>query len=686
MPRLPYLDSDTPLGEAALAYAREGVPVFPLAQKSKRPIFMGGFNQATTDESQIQDWWSDHPQANIGAVPGRIGCIVPDIDTVEARRAWFDRVVVETASTQTGGGVGVHPWYLAPRLAQRSHWRLDEQGGPFEDPALGELLFRASGGYVVVAPSIHPDTGDPYRFTSPDTEISALPTDIEDLLLQVHSRDAGTSRAANRAEAEEWLKQNSKPQTSEGGEAILAKRIENIANAHKDARNDTLLAEVGVLLNAAYHWDINLDDAMERIREVYVPHVADTRRSAQANREVEHAFEYVATQRYWEGPLGETLTGVPLKPKLEIVKPEFPVPRTPEARMRSQVEELVGHRLDLGKLLKGDIPEIDWLVHGVIPRGRLTAMVAEAKVGKSLLLLDIAAGLAVGAPPFGPQQEPVKVLYVDYEMVPEDVATRLDSLGYSDDEASAALLIDNLYYWQTPPLAPLDTEEGGILLTEAATQLGVDLVIIDTLAAAVEGAENDSDTFRDARLYTWTPLKAAGITVIRADHLGKDSKRGARGSSMKRDDVDLAWELTSMGSGGRERFVMKRTHSRLPGGEDKIMIERMKQPLRHVRVGTRVWASSSIRLAQAIVQHNIPIDGPGRLRDRLKAANIAYDPAHLTEARRYIEEGMPSVDINMTSEVSDPRAKPKPHLTAVPNPPGPKTKKKLPPIDEVEVT
>src|SRR5690606_33187130 len=136
--------ADLSLPEAALAYGEAGIAVFPLAQRTKRPIFIGGFLRAPTDREQLAKWWEQHPNANIGAVPGLVGCIVPDIDTVEARRAWYERVVVKTAATQTGGGVGIHAWYHSPRLATRSSLRLAAHSLPVQPQRLAHLLLPTS--------------------------------------------------------------------------------------------------------------------------------------------------------------------------------------------------------------------------------------------------------------------------------------------------------------------------------------------------------------------------------------------------------------------------------------------------------------------------------------------------------------------------------------------------------------
>lgn len=51
----------------ALAYAEQGIPVFPCSNKTKRPIPKQGFKEATTDETKIRRWWGRFPDALIGS-------------------------------------------------------------------------------------------------------------------------------------------------------------------------------------------------------------------------------------------------------------------------------------------------------------------------------------------------------------------------------------------------------------------------------------------------------------------------------------------------------------------------------------------------------------------------------------------------------------------------------------------
>ncbi|MGH3500813.1 MAG: bifunctional DNA primase/polymerase, partial [Nocardioidaceae bacterium] len=60
-----------PLPNVALWYAEQGLHVFPLEPKGKRP-YPGshGCKEATADLDQVRAWWSARPEANIGIATG----------------------------------------------------------------------------------------------------------------------------------------------------------------------------------------------------------------------------------------------------------------------------------------------------------------------------------------------------------------------------------------------------------------------------------------------------------------------------------------------------------------------------------------------------------------------------------------------------------------------------------------
>jgi hypothetical protein len=69
------------LKAAALAHAKNGFYVIPLIENSKRPLISDWQNRATTNPLQIDSWWTEHPNANIGIACEVSNLIVIDLDT-----------------------------------------------------------------------------------------------------------------------------------------------------------------------------------------------------------------------------------------------------------------------------------------------------------------------------------------------------------------------------------------------------------------------------------------------------------------------------------------------------------------------------------------------------------------------------------------------------------------------------
>jgi hypothetical protein len=270
----------------------------------------------------------------------------------------------------------------------------------------------------------------------------------------------------------------------------------------------------------------------------------------------------------------------------------------------------------------------EWLAEPLIPKGRAVAIAATAKVGKSLLLLDIAAALATGRPVLGqPAQAPIHILYCDYEMTKADLRERLEDLGYGPD-----VDMGHLHYAHLPSLPPLDTAAGGQALLAAALACEAQMVAIDTLARAVQGGESDADTYRQHYLHTVMILKQHEITTVRLDHLGKDKDKGARGSSAKNDDVDVVWQMSPSDNG----IQMKRTHSRVPWVPESVAIARHVDPLRHAVVGHMAWPEGTKECATSMDELNVPLDASKRAAKAiLQAANKGRRDTVLRAALTY---------------------------------------------------
>ena len=135
----------------ALRYALAGLAIFPC--RGKVPLTEHGYLDATTDLETIAGWWQRWPSANIGLPMAPNGLMAIDVDprnggTLAALDLPAD---LKTWRAATGGG-GQHIVFAAP-------------AGVDDVPAtLGPGIDVKFHGYIVVDPSVHPDTGKVYRW------------------------------------------------------------------------------------------------------------------------------------------------------------------------------------------------------------------------------------------------------------------------------------------------------------------------------------------------------------------------------------------------------------------------------------------------------------------------------------------------------------------------------------------
>jgi hypothetical protein len=208
----------TELHDAARVYARQGIPVFPLAPGTKVPLISAqhggkGLHDATTDVSRIDAWWKACPDANVGLRTG-IRFDVVDLDgldsiaSLEAVRSDFE-LPGPCVKTPRGHHVWVEPSGHGNRAGFLPH-----------------VDYRGQGGYVLAPPSIV--DGQRYRWVRMERQ-HPLPTW---LAVRVHPRrDLPVTRpelpvAPGRATAY--------------GAAALRRELGELSTAVKGTRNASL--------------------------------------------------------------------------------------------------------------------------------------------------------------------------------------------------------------------------------------------------------------------------------------------------------------------------------------------------------------------------------------------------------------------------------------------------------------
>ncbi|MGH7486637.1 MAG: AAA family ATPase, partial [bacterium] len=108
--------------------------------------------------------------------------------------------------------------------------------------------------------------------------------------------------------------------------------------------------------------------------------------------------------------------------------------------------------IDWEQLLSSAPVGADWLVYPLIEVGRATTLYAPAGEGKSLVSLEIAAGLASGRDAFRQPMRKMDVVYWDYENDAQLLASRVRNMDYKADD------LKRLHYYSFPESAGLDTK------------------------------------------------------------------------------------------------------------------------------------------------------------------------------------------------------------------------------------
>lgn len=176
--------------QSALKFAAKNILIFPVhgivdgrcsCQRSscsspgKHPIPRNGLKSATSDLAQVQQWWTQNPQANIGLATGKVsGLVVIDIDPRNGGdESFFDlekqyQAFPRTKEVLTGGG-GQHLYFSYP-LSVSVSCKVGKA-----DPFRG-IDIKGDGGYVLVPPSLHV-SGKHYEWevASYEQELAELP-------------------------------------------------------------------------------------------------------------------------------------------------------------------------------------------------------------------------------------------------------------------------------------------------------------------------------------------------------------------------------------------------------------------------------------------------------------------------------------------------------------------------------
>ncbi|HSJ43619.1 MAG TPA: bifunctional DNA primase/polymerase [Euzebyales bacterium] len=235
-------DGAAALHDAAVDYAAAGWQVFPLSTRGgrKAPLFPSphdgpghgchgqcgrlghGFYDATSDPDTVSQWWTRHPNAVIG---GRIAhhLLVLDVDrhgggedTLQFFEAAYHPLPATLTCYSGRGDGGRHLYWLRPPTPG---WRLS---GAKLRPGID--LIHHTLRYVVLPPSSHPKTGQPYWWDDPTVTPAEPPAWLAALVTPPRSQPVSTFT-----------------RTASNGVAALVGHVRRLSPEEGTGRHDTVL-------------------------------------------------------------------------------------------------------------------------------------------------------------------------------------------------------------------------------------------------------------------------------------------------------------------------------------------------------------------------------------------------------------------------------------------------------------
>ena len=206
-----------------------------------------------------------------------------------------------------------------------------------------------------------------------------------------------------------------------------------------------------------------------------------------------------------------------------------------------------------------NLPPPQWLVEGIIPDRGLTFLYGQRGKGKSFVTLDAALHIASGAKWLGRDTKAGGVIYCAGE--------GLAGYGVRVEGWARTYPGRDISNFRLMPLVPNFRDEKDVakLARTIKQQLGdAKLIIIDTVARAIPGAEENSS--KDMGLFVSACdaiRQTCGLAVIGVHHSGKDDERGMRGSSALEGAGDAVIHLKR-----QEGQIVEITSDKMKDGEE----------------------------------------------------------------------------------------------------------------------
>lgn len=593
----------SPYADTADAYWRAGWRgVLPLPHRRKKLPPTGYTGSTGTDPAypDVATWMQDGERNICLRMPAHV--IGIDVDaygdkagafTLREREAEWGQLPPTWRSTSRDDGVsGIRLYRIPVGLA----W--PGEVGP------GIETVRRDHRYVVCAPSVHPDTGDTYRWIDPDgiVAIRGVVPDPDRLPFLPDAWVEGLSGGELAKEAKRnslatdaamlWVAQ--RPDAS----GVPCKRMEtacaaSVADLRDHSAHQSALAGAARLLRLADEGHSGVVPSIVRLREGFIAEVTRAERvilkkqrrsAAEAQREwsdiLVSGVNFVSADPAnlpvcdCDGLLTEAIVGDAEPARDEPADPEEP---------RSKFPQMVD-----GATFILNAPEQPPAVWGfgeavVWSEGESLTIVGPPGVGKTTLGGQVVKARIKGGAVLGYGVAPTtsKVLYLAMDR-PAQIARSLRRHFTEDDRD---ILAERLVVWKGPP--PADVAKNTSVLVSLCKLAGADTVVVDSIKDAAIGLSNDEvgAAYNQARQL----VLAAGIQVMELHHMVKRGPNGSKPTQLA-DVYGSTWITSGAGSvlliwGQPGDEVVELLHLKQPANDiGPLMIEHD-----HARGTSTVW-------------------------------------------------------------------------------------------------
>lgn len=193
--------------------------------------------------------------------------------------------------------------------------------------------------------------------------------------------------------------------------------------------------------------------------------------------------------------------------------------------------------LDLNELFER--PEPEWIVKGVLPEAALGVIYGPHSTGKTFTAVDLALSVALGQPWRGRPAKQGRVLYVAAE---DDRGVQI---RFNAGLAARGCATAPIRVLPTAPVL-IDKAQQEALLGAIKREKRPSIIFFDTLAAVTPGAdENSGKEMGELLGYCHTLYKATGALIMLIHHEGKTPGRGSRGWSGLDAGFEVIWKLSA---------------------------------------------------------------------------------------------------------------------------------------------